>query len=103
MKLTELNLNEDTLRECVEKIIKYVSDCNNLEFPPEDQLTDIVNDIEEIILNEELIDELEEDTKKLKEIIRQLLWRFLHRNIANIEYEGEKIELGEWDYNYKIE
>ena len=56
MKLTELNLNEDTLRECVEKIIKYVSDCNNLEFPPEDQLTDIVNDIEEIILNEELID-----------------------------------------------
>jgi len=56
MKLTELNLNEDTLRECVEKIIKYVSDYNNLEFPPEDQLTDIVNDIEEIILNEELID-----------------------------------------------
>ena len=53
MKLTELNLNEDTLRECVEKII---SDYNNLEFPPEDQLTDIVKDIEEIILNEELID-----------------------------------------------
>ena len=56
MKLTELNLNEDTLRGCIEKIIKYVSDYNNLEFPPEDQLTDIVNDIEEIILNEELLD-----------------------------------------------
>ena len=37
----------------------------------------------------------EESNKKLKEIIRQLLWRFLYRNIANIEYEGEKIELGE--------
>ena len=56
MKLTELNLNEDTLRECVEKIIHYVSDYNDLEFPSEYQLTDIVNDIEEIILNEELID-----------------------------------------------
>jgi len=56
MKLKELNLNEDNLRLCVEEIIRYVSKVNDLEFPVEDQLTDIVNDIEDIILNEEILD-----------------------------------------------
>lgn len=55
MKLT--NINEEWLRECADNILKYVCQGANLEYPPEYQRTDILKDLEEIILEADLLDE----------------------------------------------
>ena len=43
------------------------------------------------------------ENEKLKEIIRDVLYRFTKHNIKNIVYHWEKIEIWNWEFDYTLD
>ena len=46
---------------------------------------------------------MQEENKKLREIMRDVLYRTTKHNIKNVVYKWEKIEIWNWDYDYTLD
>lgn len=58
---------------------------------------------EDVAWYEKEEDRLREENKKLKEIVRDVLYRYTKHNIKNVIYKKEKIEIWNWGFDYNLD
>lgn len=91
----ELALNKIVKLE--EKIKKLKDNLDKREY------YDKVNWLDKFVEMSNEMAELEKENKKLKEIMRDALYRYTKRNIKNVIYKKEAIEIWNWGFDYNLD